>query len=136
MERTMNKILKATMLIGISLLFSACASQTNWSPTVDPYGNPNTYRLSQDLEECKHLAHRASGGTAKEAATGAVVGGLLGAASGAALGVLTGNPASGAAVGATIAGIGGGAKGGFSAEGNYKKAYNNCMRHRGHYLVN
>ncbi len=132
----MHKILKATMLISTSLLFSACASQSNWSPTVDPYGDPNAYRLNQDLDECRQLAHRASGGTARQTATGAIVGGLIGAASGAALGALSGNPASGAAIGATMGGFGGGAKQGFSAEKSYKNAYNNCMRHRGHFLVN
>jgi len=131
----MNKLLKLSSITGY-LLLTACASQTNWSPTVDPYGDPNAYRLNQDMNECKQLASSASGGTAKEAMTGAAVGGLLGAATGAALGAISGDPATGAAYGAAIGGMGGGAKQGFSAEETYKRAYNNCLRHRGHYTVN
>lgn len=131
----MNKILKFTLTIS-GLLLSSCATQTGWSPTVDPYGDPNAYRLNQDLEECRQLALQASGGTAQQTATGAVVGGLIGAASGAALGAISGNPGTGAAYGAAAGGIGGGVKQGFESESGYKRAYNNCMRHRGHYTVN
>lgn len=131
----MNKILTA-VCISSSLFFSACASQTGWSPTIDPYGDPNAHRINQDYEECRQLALQASGGTAKETATGAIVGGLIGAAGGAAIGAISGNPGTGAAYGAAIGGFGGGAKQGFQAEGGYKRAYTNCMRHRGHYTVN
>lgn len=130
----MNNFIKTSIAIS-TLLMSACASQTGWTPTVDPYGDPNAHRLNQDLAECKQLAHRSSGGTAKQAATGAVVGGLIGAASGAALGALSGDAGRGAAYGAAIAGFGGGAKQGFEAEGGYKRAYNNCVRHRGHHII-
>ena len=131
----MNDILKVTMMMS-SLFFSGCASQSNWAPTVDPYGSPNAHRINQDLEECRQLALQASGGTAKETATGAAVGGLIGAASGAAIGAIAGSPGTGAAIGATVGGFGGGAKQGFESEDNYKRAYSNCMRHRGHYIVN
>jgi len=135
MQNNMNNIFKTT-LIASSLFLSACATQSGWSPTVDPYGDPNAYRLNQDLDECRQLALQASGGTAKQTATGAVVGGLIGAATGAALGAISGNPGAGAAYGAAAGGIGGGVKQGFEAEGGYKSAYTNCMRHRGHYTVN
>ena len=131
----MNKILSVSTIC-CSLFFSACATQTGWSPTVDPYGDPNTYRLSQDYDECRQLALQASGGIVKQTATGTVIGGLIGAASGAVIGVISGNPGSGAAYGAAIGGIGGGVKQGFEAEKGYKRAYNNCMRHRGHYILN
>ena len=131
----MNTIFKVTM-ISSSLLFSACASQTNWSPTVDPYGSPNAYRINQDLYECRQLALQASGGTAKETATGAIVGGVIGAASGAAIGAISGNPGTGAAYGAAVGGFGGGANQGFEAENAYQRAYVNCMQHRGHYIIN
>jgi len=74
MQNNMNNIFKTT-LIASSLFLSACATQSGWSPTVDPYGDPNAYRLNQDLDECRQLALQASGGTAKQTATGAVVGG-------------------------------------------------------------
>lgn len=130
----MNNILKVT-IISSSLFFSGCASQSNWSPTVDPYGSPNAHRINQDLYECKQLALQASGGTIQETATGAVVGGLIGAASGAAIGAISGNPGAGAAYGAAAGTFGGGAKQGFESEDTYKRAYSNCMRHRGHYIV-
>ncbi len=123
-------------IISSSVFFSACATQTGWAPTVDPYGDPNAHRLDQDFAECRQLALQASGGTAKQTATGAVVGGLLGAATGAAIGAISGNPAGGAAYGAAAGGFGGGAKQGFESEDTYKSAYNNCMRHRGHYTIN
>ena len=131
----MNNIFKITM-ISSSLLFTACASQSNWSPTVDPYGSPNAHRINQDLAECRQLALQASGGTAKETATGAAVGGLIGAASGAAIGAISGNPGTGAAYGAAVGGFGGGAKQGFESEDTYKRAYGRCMQHRGHYIIN
>ena len=131
----MNKLLSVSTIC-CCFLFSACATQTGWSPTVDPYGDPNADRLNQNYDECKQLALQASGGTATQTATGTVIGGLIGAASGALIGVISGNPARGAAYGGAIGGIGGGVKKGFEAEGGYKKAYNNCMRHRGHYILN
>jgi hypothetical protein len=130
-----ENILKISILSSI-LFFSGCATQTGWAPTVDPYGDPNAYRLDQDYRECRQLALQASGGTVRQTATGVAVGGLIGAATGAALGAISGNPGSGAAYGATIGGIGGGVKQGLQAEGGYKRAFNNCMRHRGHYIVN
>ena len=119
-----------------SLLLTACASQTGWTPTVDSYNDPNAARLSQDMAECQQLADQAAGGTAKETAIGAGVGGLLGAAGGAALGAVMGNAGTGAALGAAAGGIGGGAKQGLGAEDQYKHAYSNCMRQRGHKVLN
>ncbi len=131
----MKKFITHALLI-CSLFLTACATQTGWSPTVDPYGDPNAHRLNQDLEECRQLALQASGGTARQSATGAVVGGLIGAASGAAIGAISGDAGKGAAYGAAAGGIGGGTKQGFEAESGYKRAYSNCMRHRGHYTLN
>lgn len=123
-------------LIISSLLLSGCYSQTGWSPTVDPYGDPNAYRLNQDMAECRQLASQASNGLARESAMGAGVGGLVGAASGAALGAIAGNPGKGAIIGATVGGLSGGAKQGFESEAGYKRAYNNCLRGRGHRPIN
>lgn len=130
----MKKLTTSIVFIG-SILISACASQTGWTPTVDTYNDPNAYRINQDMAECKQLAGQASGGTAKEAAIGAGVGGLVGAAGGAVVGAFTGNPGAGAAIGAAAGGFGGAAKQGFSAEDRYKNAYNSCMSGRGHHVV-
>jgi len=115
-----------------SALVSGCYSYGGWQPTVDPYNDPNAYRINQDTAECKQLAEQAAGGTAKETAIGAGTGALIGAAGGAVVGAFTGNPGTGAAIGAAAGGFGGGAKQGFSAEDKYKNAFNSCMRGRGH----
>jgi hypothetical protein len=132
----MKKIAFQSFLIISSILLSACYSQGGWTPTVDPTYDRNAYRLDQDIAECRQLASHASGGTAKETAIGAGVGALVGAAGGAVVGAFTGNPGAGAAIGAAAGGLGGAAKQGFSAEDQYKRAYSNCMRGRGHTTLN
>ncbi|MEQ1531923.1 MAG: glycine zipper family protein [Methylococcales bacterium] len=124
------------ILVIAGALLSGCYSQGGWTPTVDPYNDPNAYRINQDIEECKQLAHHASNGTAKETAIGAGTGAVLGAAGGAVVGAFTGNPGAGAAIGAAAGGLGGGAKQGFSAEEQYKRSYSSCMRGRGHRTLN
>jgi len=119
-----------------AVIMSGCASQGNWSPTVDPYDDPNAANISRDKVECRQLAQNAGGGTAREVGKGALIGGAIGAAAGAALGAAVGSPGSGAAAGAAIGGFGGGAKQGFGSEENYKRAYINCMRGRGHNVIN
>jgi len=130
----MKNLTNAMAVLG-GLLLTACASQTGWTPTVDPYNDPNAYRINQDMAECQQLASQASGGTTKETLMGAGAGGLIGGAGGAALGAITGDPAKGAILGATIGGLGGAAKQGLSAEDRYKNAYNGCMANRGHRVV-
>lgn len=127
---------KITLVLLTALALIGCAEQRGWTPTVDTYNNPNAYRLNQDMAECQQLAARASGGTVKESAIGVGAGGLLGAAGGAAIGALTGNPAAGAMIGATAGGLGGGATQGFQSDERYKRAYNTCLRNRGHRPIN
>ncbi len=124
------------LFFGSLLALSGCASQTGWQPTVDPYGDPNAYRINQDYAECRQLALSASGGTAQETVTGALIGGAIGAASGAAIGAISGNAGAGAAYGAAIGGFGGGTSQGVEAETSYKQAFRNCMRNRGHHVLN
>lgn len=126
---------KAAMLSGLVFL-EGCASYTGWTPTVDPYGDPNAYRIQQDMAECQQLARHASGDLATESVSGALVGGAVGAATGAAIGALTGAPGRGAAWGATIGGMGAGTARGLSAEERYKRAYIRCMQGRGHRVLN
>jgi outer membrane lipoprotein SlyB len=128
--------IKLPIILISSALLSGCYSQGGWTPTVDPYNDPNAYRINQDIAECKQLASQASGGTAKETAIGAGTGALLGAAGGAVVGAFTGNPGAGAAIGAAAGGLGGGAKQGFSSEEQFKRAYSSCMRGRGHRTIN
>ncbi len=130
----MKKVTTSIVFIG-TIMLSGCYSAGGYQPTVDPYNDPNAYRINQDAADCKQLASQASGGTAKETAIGAGVGGLVGAAGGAVVGAFTGNPAAGAAIGAAAGGLGGAAKQGFSAEDRFKGAYNNCMSGRGHRVI-
>lgn len=118
------------------LILSGCATQSGWTPTVDPYNDPNRANIERDQIECRQLALQASGSTVGETAKGAVIGGAVGAAAGAAIGAAVGSPGTGAMVGAAAGGIGGGAKQGFGSEDQYKQSFINCMRNRGHNVIN
>lgn len=129
-------MLKQASLIAVSLLaLGGCATYSGWQPVVDYANDPNAARIPQDSEECKMLANQA-GSVGTETAKGAAVGGLLGAATGAAVGAVFGSPGTGAAVGAAAGGLGGAAQQGVSGDENYKRAYINCMRGRGHNVIN
>lgn len=117
------------------LLLSGCYSYGGWQPTVDTYKDPNVQRLEQDKVECQGLARQA-GSTGTEAAQGGVAGGVIGAAAGAAIGAAVGNPGTGAAIGAASGGIGGATMQGVGGEEQFKRAYINCMRGRGHNVIN
>lgn len=127
----MKKLIALTGLLGTF----GCASYGTWQPTVDPYGDPNAHRIQQDLAECQQLAKQASGGTFEEATKGALAGGAIGAATGAVIGALTGAPGRGAAWGAGLAGMSAGTWQGLSAEERYKRVYVQCMRNRGHTVL-
>jgi hypothetical protein len=134
-ERIMTGKLTVFALVA-AVVFSGCASQTGWRPTVDPYGDPNAANIERDMMDCRYLAKQAAGNMAQETGKGALVGGALGAAAGAALGAAVGNAGQGAALGAAAGGIGGGARQGFGSEEQYKQSYVNCMRNRGHKVIN
>jgi outer membrane lipoprotein SlyB len=130
----MNNVV-VTVAVGVLVTAVGCASQSGYRPTVDTHNNPNAQNLTRDEAECRELARQSSGGTGTQTAKGAVGGGLLGAAAGAAIGAATGDPGKGAAVGAAAGGIGGGAYKGLSADEQFKRAFNNCMRNRGHTVI-
>lgn len=125
--------------VGFSLLAGCATSQTQWTPTVDTYGNSRAQYLSRDTEECRALSMRASGSTGEQASKGAVSGGLLGAAGGAAIGgILGGSRKSlgrGAALGAVTGALAGGTSRASQTEAQFKRAFNNCMRQRGHNVI-
>ena len=131
----MIKKMSAFILIS-AFIFTGCASQRGWQPTVDPHGDPHAEAIGYDKRECEHLAHEASGGSSARATEGAVVGGLIGAAAGAAIGAAVGAPGTGAMIGAAAGGIGGGTREGFRSEDQYKRAFINCMEGRGHNVIN
>ena len=123
------------IFVSVSLL-AGCASQSQWSPTVDTYGNSRAQYLSRDMEECRSLARSASGGTGEQAAKGAGIGGLAGAAGGALIGTMVGRPGRGAVLGAAAGAAGGGVYSGTRTEQQFKQAFSNCMRQRGHNVIN
>ncbi|MDQ3564795.1 MAG: glycine zipper family protein [Pseudomonadota bacterium] len=130
----MHMIKHCTLIAAIGL--SGCATQTGWAPTVDPYGDPHPERITADTVECKQIAQQAAGSTGGETVRGTLLGGAIGAAAGAAIGAAVGSPGTGAAIGAATGGIGSGAHNAYDTEGDYKRAYSNCMRGRGHNVIN
>lgn len=121
--------------VGLVTLLAGCVTQQPWTPTVDTYGSSRNQFLHRDMHECRQLALQVSGSAPEEAARGALTGGLVGAAGGAALGAALGNAGRGAAIGAAAGGVGMGATRAAQSEAAFKRAYNNCMRQRGHNVV-
>lgn len=129
-----QKVLSAIAMMSM-VLFAGCATYGGWTPTVDPYNDPNPQTIQFDTQQCQQLAGQA-GSVGTEAAKGGGVGALIGAAGGAAMGAIYGNPATGAATGAVIGGIGGATTQGMQGDEAFKRAYINCMRNRGHNVIN
>ena len=124
-------LLAAACALGLA----GCVNQNTWTPTVDTYGDPNAWRLSQDEAQCRQLAMQTSGSSVKKTAEGVGVGGLIGGALGAAVGAAAGSPGMGAAIGASVGGFGGGAYEGFDTNAAFKSAFDQCLRERGHQVI-
>ena len=131
----MSMFAKSLLLLGMALIFSGCAYQSGWTPAVTSYGDPNAANIARDQINCRVLAKQAAGDPVTEIGKGALIGGAAGAAAGAAIGAAAGSPGVGAAVGAAAGGIGGLVKQGFGIDHQYKEAFINCMRGRGHNLL-
>lgn len=123
--------------IALHLTFgAACASaQSNWTPTVDTYGSSRAQYLSRDQWECRELAMQTSGSPGGSAARGALRGGAVGAVGGAAIGAAFGNAGRGAAVGAAAGGVGRGVQQASGSEAQFRRAFSNCLRARGHRVL-
>ena len=118
------------------LLNTPCLAQSNWTPTVDSFGSSRSQYLSRDMWECRELAGNTSGSRTGSAARGALRGGAVGAAGGAAMGAVFGNAGRGAAIGAAAGGIGRGAQQANASEAQFRQSFSNCLRGRGHNVVN
>lgn len=118
------------------LALAGCVNQNTWSPTVDPYTDPNAARLGIDEAQCRQIAQQSSGGSLQQTGKGAILGGLLGAAAGAAIGAAAHDPGMGAAIGAAAGGFGGGAYEGAKSSQSFQQVFTNCMRERGHRVLN
>ena len=99
----------------LALLTAGAAWARGWTPVVDTYGSSRAQYLGRDLEECRVLAQAAGGDAVGQGARGAVRGGLVGAAAG---GVTRG-------VGSAN-----------QSEAQFRQAYTNCLRNRGHRVLN
>jgi outer membrane lipoprotein SlyB len=133
----MNRWVAVGISIASLCVATVCAAQQGWSPTVDTYGSSRAQYVNRDLAECRQLANQAAGGSAiGQGARGAVGGGLVGAAGGAAIGAALGNAGRGAAVGAAAGGIGRGVQRASQTDQAFQRAFSNCMRQRGHRVLN
>jgi hypothetical protein len=131
-----TRMTKRAIAFGLSLAtVCGCVSQSTWTPTVDTFGDSRAQYVTRDQQECRQLAMQVSGSSTGQAAQGAVVGGLLGAAAGAAIGAAAGSAGRGAAIGAATGGIGAGAVRGVQSNQAFQRAFNQCMRNRGHTVL-
>jgi outer membrane lipoprotein SlyB len=124
------------VVTALAVLLAGCATQQPWTPTVDTYGSSRAQYVNRDMEECRRLAHQTSGDAGTAGMQGAVTGGLIGAAAGAAIGAAFGNAGRGAAVGGVGGALTQGAGRARQSEQQYQRAYVNCMRQRGHRVIN
>jgi hypothetical protein len=123
------------VLLALAVL-AGCVNQNTWTPTVDTYGDPNAWRLSQDEAQCRQLAISVSGSSTRKTAEGAGIGALLGAAAGAAIGAAAHSPGAGAAIGAAVGGTAGGGYKAYTSDTAFRQAYERCLRERGHRVLN
>jgi uncharacterized protein YcfJ len=122
--------------VQLLVVVTSASAQSNWTPTVDTFGSSRAQYLSRDQWECRELAMQSSGTRTGSAARGALRGGAVGAAGGAALGAAFGNAGRGAAVGAAAGGIGRGVQQSNAAEAEFRRTFSNCLRNRGHTVIN
>ena len=127
---------RIALVLGLcATALSACVSQSTWTPTVDTYGSSRAQFVTRDQAECRQLAMQVSGSTAGQATRGAVGGGLLGAAAGAGIGAAAGSAGRGALAGGAVGALGGGTVRGMQSNAAFQRAFNQCMRNRGHQVL-
>jgi hypothetical protein len=131
----MKRLLLAS--IGLAVMLGATTGWArSWEPVIDTYGSSRAQYVDRDLRECRGLANQAGGDSVGSGARGALRGGLVGAAGGAAIGAALGNAGRGAAVGAAAGGISRGVGGASQSTSQFQQAFSNCMRQRGHRVLN
>lgn len=124
------------VLIAVQLVAGlGCATDAAWTPTVDTFGNERAQYLSRDTAECRALAQQA-GASSGNPTQGAVRGAAVGAAGGAAMGAVLGNAGRGAAIGALAGGLSQGTRQAAVSDANFRRAFSNCLRSRGHNVLN
>lgn len=131
-----NDVAILAAVLATATALAGCVNQNTWTPTIDPYTDPNVARLGTDEAQCRQIAMQASGGSLQQTGKGAILGGLLGAAAGAAIGAAAGDAGMGAAIGAAAGGFGGGTYEGTQSNEKYQQIFTNCLRERGHTVLN
>ena len=119
----------------IPFFLAACVSQDSWTPTIDAANDPNPDAIAKDEAECRELA-KSGAGSAKQTATGAAEGAAVGALAGAVLGAIAGDAGTGAAIGATSGATSGGTSMARDSNADFKRIFSNCLRERGHTVLN
>ena len=117
--------MRIPVLLALTLILAGC----QYRPVVDQKMSKNPERFDADLAECRQIAEGGAGGgaVAGGAAGGAVVGG--------ALAVATGRPdriGQAAGGGAVI----GGARGAGASGSEKRQIVRNCLKGRGHAVLN
>lgn len=123
------------VILVCALILAGCVNQNTWRPAVDPYADPNAATLSRDEADCRRIARESAGSSAGETAKGTAIGAGLGAAAGAIFGAIAGSPGLGAAAGAAAGGLGGGGYEAIESSRGFKTVFKNCMRGRGHTVL-
>ena len=123
-------------MITAGLMVFGRASQSGWTPVIDPHGDANAANIEADKAECRQLAEQTNSGNVEQAGKDAVVGGAVGTAAGAVVGAVSGSAGTGAMIRATVGGIGSGAKSYLESEDDYKDALRKCLQNRGHTVLN
>ena len=113
----------------------ACVSQDSWTPTIDAANDPRASELAQDEAECREL-EKTGAGSGKQVGAGAAEGAVVGAVAGAVIGAIVGDPGAGAAIGATSGAASGGTSMARDSNQDFKRIFSNCLRERGHPVLN
>lgn len=131
---------KTACALAAALMLSGCAGPSYdntpyWASGVvidtDSYSQDDLNRYNRDLIQCQRIAERAHG-----AGSGAAGGAVAGALFGAALGLLIGDAGEFALQGAGIGAASGAASGAGAGAANRVSVYRNCLRGRGHSVLN
>ena len=127
--------MKQIVFLVISLFLMSCVSQNSWTPEVDTANDPKADQLATDEEQCRVLAKQGAGST-KQVAEGAAEGAAIGVLAGAALGAIGGDAGMGAATGVTGGATAGGVTMARDSNADFKRIFTNCLRERGHPVLN
>lgn len=124
------------IVTGLLVVTTGCAipmsQMSSWQPLVDQQVSGDLFY--KDRYECQQLADQ--GAAQSQIGGDALAGALLGAALGAALGGVSGSAGAGAMYGSILGTAGGAGSGAGEATTSYRTIFRNCLRGRGHQVLN